>query len=223
MRALIDHLPDYSSLAPRPAASPAARPNEPAPALAPPATAAPAAPRAPIAPAAPPAPDLSALLQEAEAAGRAAGEAAARERYELQRAEDAARAQEQLTQARRAWTDAESATLAQALAEGFERLGEDLATRLGRVIAPFLAAALRERVLADMASAITRALADGTTPLLRVSGPADLLESLQARLDPRVPVCFEAGAGGELVAVAGATTFETQMQAWAARLALAQE
>lgn len=220
MRALIDHLPDYSGLAPR-AAEPAAPRTGEAPAR--PAAPHPASPVAAPIPAAPPAPDLALLVQEAEAAGRAAGEAAARARFDRQRTEDAARAEERLAEMRHAWAQAESEPLAQALAEGLEQLGEDLATRLGRVIAPFLAGALRERVLADMAHAITRALADGTTPLLHVRGPADLLEGLQARLDPRAPVCFEAGAGGEIVAVAGATTFETQMQAWAARLALVQE
>ncbi|WP_018387902.1 hypothetical protein [Ancylobacter sp. FA202] len=224
MRALISHLPDFSSAAvARTPAWPVLRPGEAGHALlaSPPPEAA-AKPGASAAPAAP-APDLKAMLLEAEEAGRQAGEAAARARFDQQRAEDAALAQEQLAQARQNWAEAEGEPLARAVTEGFEQLGEELSSRLGRVIGPFLSAALRERVLADMAAAITRALADSTAPLLRVTGPADLIESLQARLDPRAPLCFEADAGAEIVVTAGATTFETQLRAWAERLDLARE
>lgn len=226
MRALISHLPDFSTAAARTPTWPVLGPAEAGHALlasAPPGAATTAV--AKVAPPVPatPAPDVKAMLLEAEEAGRLAGEAAARARFDQQRAEDAALAQERLAQARADWAEAEGEPLARAVAEGFERLGEDLSTRLGRVIGPFLSAALRERVLADMASAITRALADGTKPLLRVTGPADLVEGLQARIDPRAPVCFEAGAGSEIVVTAGTTTFETQLRAWAERLDLARE
>ncbi|RTM00713.1 hypothetical protein EJV44_02720 [Ancylobacter aquaticus] len=225
MRALISHLPDFSTAAARTPTWPVLGPAEAGHALL--ASSPPGAATTVVATVAPPvpaaAPDVKAMLLEAEEAGRLAGEAAARARFDQQRAEDAALAQERLAQARADWAKAEGEPLARAVAEGFERLGEDLSTRLGRVIGPFLANALRERVLADMASAITRALADGTTPLLRVTGPADLVEGLQARIDPRAPVCFEAGAGSEIVVTAGTTTFETQLRAWAERLDLARE
>lgn len=225
MRALISHLPDFSTAAARTPTWPVLGPAEAGHALL--ASSPPGAATTVVATAAPPvsaaAPDVKAMLLEAEEAGRLAGEAAAQARFDQQRAEDAALAQERLAQARADWAEAEGEPLARAVAEGFERLGEDLSTRLGRVIGPFLSNALRERVLADMASAITRALADGTTPLLRVTGPADLVEGLQARIDPRAPVCFEAGAGSEIVVTAGTTTFETQLRAWAERLDLARE
>jgi hypothetical protein len=225
MRALISHLPDFSTAAARTPTWPVLGPAEAGHALL--ASSPPGAATTAVATVAPPvpaaAPDVKAMLLEAEEAGRLAGEAAARARFDQQRAEDASLAQERLAQARADWAEAEGEPLARAVAEGFERLGEDLSTRLGRVIGPFLSNALRERVLADMASAITRALADGTTPLLRVTGPADLVEGLQARIDPRAPVCFEAGAGSEIVVTAGTTTFETQLRAWAERLDLARE
>lgn len=226
MRALISHLPDFSSAAANRTPSwPVLRPGEAGHAVLASATHEPAtkAGASVAVPAPTPAPDLKALLLEAEEAGRLAGEAAARARFDQQRTEDAALAQEQLAQARQSWVEAEGEPLARTVAEGFEQLGEELSSRLGRVIGPFLSAALRERVLADMAAAITRALADGTAPLLRVTGPADLIESLQARLDPRAPLCFEAGEGAEIVVTAGATTFETQLRAWAGRLDLARE
>ncbi|MBS9479325.1 hypothetical protein [Ancylobacter radicis] len=214
MHMLIGHLHDFTHRLPRRPGGEASNP-----ALALMAPAAPVAPSAAAArPAANPGPDLTAIAAQATAEGRLAGEAEARIAYERQRSEDMARTEERIAQERLGWVEQESERLAAAIDSGLVSLREELADSLARVIGPFLLGAVREQALAEMATLINDTLSGGDAPVMRVTGAPDLIEQLRGRIDPRAPVTFEPGPESEVVVVAGATTLETQIQAWAARL-----
>ncbi len=216
MHRLIGHLPDFSSSLPRRPVSevlPAAIPATPRPAQTPG-----IAPPRPIASSGP---DLAAIAAEAAAEGRLAGAADARLEFERLRTEDIARAEQRLAEERQHWVETESLRLAAAIDAGLTALGEELAARLARVVGPFLDAALRDRALGEMASLINETLTGTEPPVIRVTGARDLIEALRARIDPRVPVSFEPGPQSEVIVMAGATTLETQMQAWTSRLGAA--
>jgi len=168
-------------------------------------------------------PNLQALILEAETAARMAGKAEAQAQFEQQRVKDNLLFEQRLGEARQEWAAQEGAHLSTALSDGFKQLQDDLAGSLGRVIGPFLANAVRERALTGMTEAISRAVLDPETPLLRVVGAADLIAELQQRVAADAAVSFEAAEMNEVVLVAGATTFETQMRAWTERLGAAQD
>lgn len=166
-----------------------------------------------------PAIDIAEITREAEARGRAAGEAAARAvaAQEAQAAE--AQFAERLAAARAEWTETEGARLAQALTEGIAQMESRLSAAIAPILLPFLRVEIARQALDDLAALMGPMLAREDRPVLKISGPADLLERLKARLgDP--PACvFEAGAGVDVCVVAGETVLETQISAWAERLA----
>lgn len=217
MHMLIGHLPDFSHSLPRRPGAEALKPALPAPA----ATVAPAPAIAPPKPPVSSGPDLAAIAAEAAAEGRRAGAADARVEFERLRSEDIARAEQRVAEERRSWVDAESERLAGAIDSGLAALREELAASLARVIGPFLETAVRERAMVEMAALINDTLTGGDNPVMRVTGAPDLIDELRARIDPRAPVSFEPGTQSEVIVIAGATTLETQMQAWTARLGAA--
>lgn len=224
MRAFIDHLPDFSRALPPPPDVPEAqaqltREPKPARGTAP----APVVP-ALSAPAPDPAAPIAAAAAQAREQGRAEGEAAARAEAEHQRAIDGEEADRRLADARRDWAAQEGDRLASAIGKGLGQIEDELAARLARAVTPLLAAAVRERALAEMAAAITRAMAGGEAPLMRVCGPPDLIEALRERIEPCSAIAFEASSEAEVTLIsASATTFQTQIRSWIERLNAAME
>ncbi|MBB5751014.1 hypothetical protein [Prosthecomicrobium pneumaticum] len=204
MHALMEHLPDFSHALPKLVGAERTKAES---------GHAPAA-----APSAPPQPDLKAIAEAAAAEGRRAGEAAARQAFERQRAEDQARLEERIAAERKSWSEREGDGLARALEAGLAGLERTLCDRLARVVEPFLAPAMRNRALDELAGLIRAAIAAENMPLLRVSGAPDLIDALRARLAADAPVTFEPASGAEVTVTAGATLLETRIAAWLARL-----
>lgn len=217
MHMLIGHLHDFSHSMPRRAGAEAAKEASPTPLIKPAASPAIAPPK----PAVSSGPDLAAIAAQAAAEGRRAGAADARVEFERLRTEDMARAEQRVAEERRNWIDAESDRLAGAIDSGLEALRQELAQSLARLIGPFLQTAVRERALVEMAAVINDTLTGSDNPVMRVTGSPDLIDELRTRIDPRAPVSFEPGSQSEVIVTVGATTLETQMQAWTARLGAA--
>lgn len=206
MHAVVHHLPDFSSKAKKVTdtmfrAVPAA----------------PAPIGAPVAPEAPKI-DLEALTREAEARGREAGHAAAREAAAREMADAERRFEERLAATRAEWAEHEAARLSDALTHAMTELEGRLSAALVPILLPFLRGAVERQALDELEGLMGPILAREDRPVLKISGPADLLERLKARLgDP--PACvFEAAEVADLRVVAGETVLETQIRAWAARL-----
>lgn len=168
---------------------------------------------------------LEARLAEAEERGRAAAEreAADREADLLERAREEADAR--LAEARAEWTASEGARLAAALDAAVRELADGVAGTTARVLAPFLDKVVLERAIADLADTVIETAACCDPPVLRLSGPPDLLEAVAAALGPGAPALELAPSEEEveLRLVADFTVFETRIAAWRARLRAALE
>jgi hypothetical protein len=161
-----------------------------------------------------PPPDLDAIFESGRQSGLA--EARAESQAQVSRLQQEAAAA--LEQARQSWAGDVASQLSAQIPEAFHALGESLADATGRLLRPFL-----EREMRDAAS---RALIDQIRPLLagqdgmliRVSGPAILLETLRHVFPAHCAVEFAENDAIDVSIVAGETTIETRIEAWVARL-----
>ncbi len=170
-----------------------------------------------VAPVAPPPPDVDTLVAEALARGRREGEAAAHAAFERRSAEEAQRHEAQRQEDRKAWTRQESERLAEMLEVGLAALEADLAGTLARLVRPFIARGLGERMLAELHALVAAALrTDGAT--IAISGSADLLEQLRTRFGETARISYAPADSPDVRVQVGATVIESQMGLWLSRL-----
>lgn len=230
MQGLARHLPDFSSpaaLVETAAVKPAAGADF-TPLLKP-------APPAPVAGKAVPSPGVEALLakpaepkakpvdiaqitREAEERGRAAGEAAALEMFEAKFQEFQQQTAARMQEEREAWTLEQADRLMAALQEASVDLEERLSAAIAPILVPLLEASVAQRALEDLRALMVPLLEREDRPVLKISGPADLVEALRQKLgDP--PACvFEPSDQPDVRVVAGETVLETQIRDWVGRL-----
>jgi flagellar biosynthesis/type III secretory pathway protein FliH len=164
--------------------------------------------------------DAADEIAAAEARGHEAGIAEGRAELAAAVADERERAAIALAAERQAWTVAEADRLATALEGGLAALRESIAASLARVVAPLLLDARRAELLDGLAADLRSLSAQGEAPILRVSGPADLLGALRERLSSYpADVAYESTSEGDIRVEAGDTVFQTQLQPWADRLA----
>lgn len=167
------------------------------------------------------------IIEEAYERGKKDGRAAAEAQFEERLAEEKARLAVQLGLDRYRWTAEQGKVMADRIATTVRELEDGISETLARILLPFLEGAVREKALAAFAAQLSALIADGSRPILQISGPADLLDVLKERL-AAVPAAIEyvpaEAPGGdparavEVRVMAGQTVIETQMRAWAERL-----
>ena len=172
----------------------------------------------------PPADDPARQLAEAHDRGCREGAAAAQAEFERLRADDAARHEERLVEERRRWSEEESDRLAAEIAAGLQRIEADLATNVARALAPFVTEQVRRTAVDELSETLAALLADGSAQTMVVHGPLDLVERLRAKLAPHAAsIRFETTASADVLVTTGETIVETQIAAWLHRLAAAVE
>jgi hypothetical protein len=173
---------------------------------------------------APPADDPAKLLADAHDRGFRDGAAAARAEFEQLRADDAAAHELRLVEERQRWSEQESDRLATEIAAGLQRIEAELATGVARALAPFVAEQVRRTAVDELSQTLTALLADGGARTMVVHGPRDLVERLRPKLAPyAASVQFETTAAADILVTTGETIVETQITAWLDRLAAAVE
>ena len=161
-----------------------------------------------------PPPDLDAIFENGRQTGLTEANAAAETRIaRLQ--QDAAAA---LEQARQAWADEITARLASQIPEAFQALRESLFDATGRLLRPFLEGELHDAASRALIEQIQPLLAGEDGMLIRVSGPAMLIETLRPVFPAGCAVEFTENDATDVSIVAGETTIETRIEAWVARL-----
>ncbi len=166
--------------------------------------------------------ERAALIAEAEARGRLQGLAEARQEAETARLQAAEAAEARLAEARRHWSEAEAAALADGFSAALRALDAALSDRIARLLVPVLTDALRRRAVAELSGALARLLAEPQAANVRVSGPEDLLAALAARLGPlAAAVSFTPAETAEVQVSADQTVIDTQLGAWARLIAAA--
>jgi hypothetical protein len=168
-----------------------------------------------------PGPDLIAAAEER---GRNEANAAAEARIAAMLNDEQAAARAGLEEARRAWTSEQADRLAARIAGGLDEIERGLGGAITRVLTPFLATAARDRAIAELGSIVSGLLRDGANPVIRISGPEDLLAAVEGRLgDAGATVSFVPGDSAEVEVVADRTLVATRIGAWMDRLWQAEE
>lgn len=163
-------------------------------------------------------------VAEAEAEGRRWGRAEAERAFEVRLAAERESFAQRLAEERARWSAEEGERLAQAFTGASRELEAALADAASRTLVPFIATNARERAIADLGSTLETLLADGKHPVVKISGPQDLITAIAANLGPRAGgVTFEVAAKTDVRIVADSTVIETQLGAWLGRLSSIKE
>jgi hypothetical protein len=160
-----------------------------------------------------------AMADEAYTKGFESGTAAAEAQAASKIAERDTLHQKELASARDAWTRLESGRLAEQLVKGLEALEARLADTTARILKPFLAAEMHHKAIADLAESLTVLRTQEKTADISISGAADLLEALRARLDGKLEnVSYHQSDARDVRVTVGQTVLETRVGAWMARI-----
>ncbi len=135
-----------------------------------------------------------------------------------QAAEFEVRHADAVVEERRRWAEQESAVLSEQLRGGLEALEKALAEGVVEVLQPFLARAVRAQAAEELRQAVTQLLAAPDTGLIRIGGPADLVDPLREAFTDQGAIEIAASEAPEVTIEAGDTTIRTQLQSWASTL-----
>lgn len=164
-------------------------------------------------------PDLDEQLADARREGYAEGEAAARAEGEAEVEALKAGYETRMEEARRDWVAEQGDVLAGLLRDGLAAVEVALADALAGLMEPVLREAVRDKTLAEVRDAIATLLAGADGAIIRVTGPADLVEATEAALAPSSGIEFATDDEAvELTVLAGDTTVRSALEPWAQRL-----
>lgn len=171
----------------------------------------------------PPPPPEEGRTGAEERAIREAVEAAKAE-FQLERAEADAAFEMRLAEVRREVSEEAAAALAERLTTAIAEIGASVSTHVAIVLARFVDGAVRRRALDELAETIGALTADSAAARIRVSGPASLLEPLQARLATLgAAIEYSMADTADVHVRIDETVIETRIAAWAAHLAEAAD
>jgi hypothetical protein len=160
------------------------------------------------------------IAAEREAAhndGYEAGLAAGQEKADAERQEAEADFDAKLLSERERWAQDEAVRIDAALVAGFDVLTRDISHCAEQVLRPFVDVAMRQKAVVDLTDTLKRLGEDA--PLLRVTGPVDLIDALRkCEALPQKIVDFQSGDQIDVKVVAQPTIIETRIGAWMQRL-----
>jgi hypothetical protein len=162
--------------------------------------------------------DPEALLEAAREEGRAEGRAAAQAFFETILANQKRDYEKRVADERNAWTVEEGAKLSLCLIEAVTQLEERLAECVDAVLRPFLIESLRRQMIEELIADIGVLLASDDHPAIEISGAADLLAALQAKLSStQAAIDYKPNDSIDVRIVAHHTIIESQLRAWIER------
>jgi hypothetical protein len=158
--------------------------------------------------------ELARRLEEAQAQGREEGRAAAAAEFELELAKERAQIDERVTSERDTWLAEEGRRMGEAIETVLRELETRIADSVARILEPFLTAAQREKMLAELSATLSALLAD-EQPLLKISGPESLLAALREKLGTtKGSIEYLPSETIDIRAVADHLVVQTRLQAW---------
>ena len=167
--------------------------------------------------------ELARKLEEAQAQGRDEGRAAAMAEFEQEIAKERAQIEERAAGERDAWLAEEGRRVGEALETAMRKLETAIADSVARVLEPFLDAALRDKVIAELSLTLSALLAD-EPPLLKISGPESLLAALREKLGTtKSSVEYVPSQSTDISVSADHLIVETRLKAWIDRFRQAIE
>jgi hypothetical protein len=156
------------------------------------------------------------LLDDAYRRGYAAGVAEG----EAKLAEERVRSAIRLGEERDKWSDQQALAIVNGFTAACRELETNIAGSVARILQPFLTEAVRDKAVAALVEQITALTSNAPMPVLRISGPGDLVDLVRAQLDAsrRTGIEYEVADTTEIRVVADQTVIETQISAWIERL-----
>jgi hypothetical protein len=159
--------------------------------------------------------DREALLEAACEQGRAEGHAAAQTFFETITANQKQDYEKRLVEERNSWASEEGVQLSSCLTNAISQLEARLAESVDAVLRPFLIESLRRQMIEELVSDIGVLLASDETPVIEISGSADLLAALQARLSATpAAIDYKPNESIDVKIVSHHTIIESQLRAW---------
>jgi hypothetical protein len=168
--------------------------------------------------------DPSALLLAAREEGFGEGRAAANAEYETQIARERLAFEARLAAERQRWAGQEGETLSGAIIAGFVEVESNIAACVERILRPFVADAMRRRMVELLAKHINMLLGGSEQPIVAIHGPEDLLVKLREKLDADAfAITFSPDSSIDVQIIAGQTMIESRIGAWLERIKLLPE
>jgi len=166
-------------------------------------------------PAAPPPED------DAYQRGLSAGYATARTEYERKLNDEREKFEARLGEER---SDLLNETAAR-IADNIEEIGKQLEARIAgvtaRILEPLISNAVQRQAATSFVEKLSSITGDSRRPLLRVTGPSEMIELVRSKLGARlIAVELRAEPVAEVSVIVDQTVLETQVKIWAERLKL---
>jgi hypothetical protein len=118
---------------------------------------------------------------------------------------------------RQSWAAEESDKLSSALTEALAQLQDMLANAVDAILRPFLLDTLRHQMVDELAHNV-HILLTSENPVIEISGSADLIADLRAKLSSETAVIdYKPNSSSDVRIVAHQTVIQSQMQAWIER------
>ncbi|WP_134496187.1 hypothetical protein [Microvirga pakistanensis] len=158
-------------------------------------------------------------MQSFEAQVRAEEREVAREQLARALKTEQDRQREELAVQREIWVEQEARQVASQIIDAIDDLESLLSERAARILASVIPEALRQNAITEFNKALSAILAGDVSPLLKVTGPEDLLKGIRDGLALRDRVVeFVPSDVVEVTLVAGDTTIQTQLGPWVDKL-----
>lgn len=159
--------------------------------------------------------DLEFQLGGAHARGVEEGRAAARAEQEAALAAQAAAFEQKLAAERETWAAEQGVRFGEAIAAAFDDLERRVSHLVSEMLKPVLDEQVRLRAVTELSRALNAMLSKGGYARIAVSGPADLIAAIEARLGgAHAGLSFAPTDAIDIAISADDTILETQIGAW---------
>jgi hypothetical protein len=158
---------------------------------------------------------LERQVEEAFVRGLEKGREKAKEEFELELAAANSQLVEELAAERKSWVVEQSEALKDQMITSYGEFKNSIADSVARILTPFLTSALTKQVIDELIEVLSIMHSQKSVSTIRMSGPDDLIQALQEKLEGRnFNIECIPSQTKEVTIIADQTTVVTQLQAW---------
>lgn len=151
--------------------------------------------------------------------GLSEGYATARAEYERKLDEEKDKFSARLGEERQDLLNETAATIANNIAEVGNQLEARIAGVTARILEPLISSVVQKQAVASFVEKLSSVTGDSRRPVLRITGPSELIELVRSKLGVRsIAVELRAEPVAEVSVIVDQIVLETQMKIWAERL-----
>ncbi|MGE0023957.1 MAG: hypothetical protein AB7S70_10045 [Hyphomicrobium sp.] len=160
--------------------------------------------------------DTDALIKEAHARGLAEGRASIQQEHKSSVLALTQSFQQKVQAERARWAGEQGTHLAQLIATHLDDIERRVAEAVGGILRPIVEEQIRVHAVAELTQILADMLSKGDYAKVTVSGPQDLIESIESGLGGAKPaVSFVTSENADLTVTADETILETRIGVWA--------